>query len=278
MKKLTYITCTLVALILFWGGKTPSERSNTSENVPTHYTFAVVPQFASPVLFQIWTPILKELSEETGIKFKLDGHSTFPGFEKDLSTGSYDFAYVNPYHAVMANRSQGYAAILCDKSDETEGILVAKKTSTIDISALKGAQVAFPSPNTLASSILMQSELKSKYQFNVKPQYLNTHTDVYMGVYQGTYKAGSGEIRTFELLNPKIKDQLKIIHKTQKIPSHPVVAHARVPQSVREKVVAAFEKMSKNPTYKAMFQKIPVESFQRTNQDVYNKITFNTSL
>ena len=278
MKKFKYSTSAVIVLMLFWCGTFPSNEENISELSPVQYTFAVVPQFHSQTLFKTWSPILKKLSAETGIKFKLTGHSAFAGFESELSTGKYDFAYVNPYHAVMANKTQRYDAILSDTEHKAQGILVTKKTSNVNIGALRGSEIAFPSPNTLASSILMRSDLKKKYKLDVKPQYLKTHADVYMGIYQGTFKAGSGVVKTFNKLNPRIKSQLKIVHRTEKIPAHPIVAHSRIPQTVRNKVIAAFQKMSKDPAMKPMLGKIPVSNFQKTTQSVYNKITFNTSL
>ncbi len=278
MKNFKHSTCAVIVLMLFWCGTFPSNQENISETPSVQYTFAVVPQFHSQTLFKTWSPILKQLSVETGIKFKLTGHSAFAGFENELRTGKYDFAYVNPYHAVMANKTQRYDAILSDAAHKAQGILVTKRVSNINIGALRGSEIAFPSPNTLASSILMRSDLKSKYKLDVKPQYLKTHADVYMGIYQGTYKAGSGVVKTFNKLNPRIKSQLKIVHRTEKIPAHPIVAHSRVPQSVRNKVIVAFEKMSKDPKMKSMLGKIPVTSFQKTDQSIYNKITFNTSL
>ena len=263
MKKIKHSTSAVIVLMLFWCGTFPSDKENIDGTIPTYYTFAVVPQFHSQTLFKTWTPILKQLSAETGIKFKLTGHSTFAGFENELRTGKYDFAYVNPYHAVMANKTekQKYHAILSDTEHEAQGILVTKKTGNVNIGALRGSEIAFPSPNTLASSILMRSDLKRKYKLDVKPQYLKTHADVYMGIYKGTYKAGSGVVRTFDKLNPRIKSQLKIVHRTEKIPAHPVIAHSKIPQSVKDKVIAAFEKMSKNPKMKSMLGKIPVTQF-----------------
>lgn len=278
MNKLKCSTLTVLVLTLFWCGTLPSDTINSSKEPPVSYTFAVVPQFHSQTLFRTWTPILKQLSTETGIKFKLTGHSAFSGFENELRKGKYDFAYVNPYHAVMANKTQRYDAILSDTEHKAQGILVTKKTDNVNLGALKSSEIAFPSPNTLASSIIMRSDLKRKYKLDVKPQYLKTHADVYMGIYQGTYKAGSGVVRTFNKLSPRIKSQLKIVYRTEKIPAHPIIAHPRIPQSVKNKVIAAFEEMSKSPAAKAMLGKIPVTKLQKTNQSVYNKITFNTSL
>ena len=208
------------------------------------------------------------------MKFKLTGNSSFLGFENELKSGKYDFAYVNPYHAFMANNSQKYEAILSDTEKEVQGILVVKKDQSAKISSLKNKEVAFPSPNTLASSIILRSELENKFKVKVRPQYLKTHTDVYMNVYKGTYSAGGGVERTFEKLSPKIKDALKIVHKTQKIPAHPIIVHPRVPKDVQSKVIAAFIKMGKVAKTQGLLKQIPVENITKTDQSVYKKLQF----
>jgi len=281
MKYLKVNVLMALCLLVFCNGAVPDKlitdapNKNATEAVPT-YTFAIVPQFHSQSLFRIWNPILKELSKETGIKFKLTGNSSFLGFENELRAGKYDFAYVNPYHAVMASNAKKYKAILSDADSKGQGILVVKKTASEKVAKLQNKKVAFPSPNTLASSILLRSELEHKFKIKVKPQYLKTHTDVYMNVYQGTYDAGGGVYRTFQKLSPKIKNSLKVVHKTEKIPAHPIVVHPKVPEDVQKKVVAAFLKMSKNPKTNAMLEKIPVKRMNKTSQSVYKNIMFTT--
>lgn len=272
LKKILAINIGVLLLILLGSSTPPNEAPNEA------YTFAIVPQFHSQSLFRIWNPILKELSKETGVKFKLTGNSSFVGFENDLSSGRYDFAYVNPYHAVMANSKQKYEAILSDADRNVRGILVVKKNSNGKVAALRGKNVAFPSPNTLASSILMRSELESKFSTQVRPQYLQTHTDVYMKVYQGSYAAGGGVQRTFDQLHPKIKNNLKVIYKTSPIPAHPIVVHPRVPANIRNKVIKAFEKLNKDPRTKALLSKIPAKNLKKTSQNVYARIAFTASL
>lgn len=281
MKYLKVNVLFVCCLLLFWNGSIPEKhlaenpQAEETEAVPT-YTFAIVPQFHSQSLFRIWNPILKQLSKETGIKFKLTGNSSFLGFEKELRAGKYHFAYVNPYHAVMAHNAQKYNAILSDSDRKVQGILVVKKTASEKVAKLQNKKVAFPSPNTLASSILLRSELENKFKIKVKPKYLKTHTDVYMNVYQGTYDAGGGVYRTFEKLSPKIKNSLKVVHKTEKIPSHPIIVHPKVPKDVQQKVIKAFIKMRKNPKTNEMLKKIPIKSMSKTSQSIYKNIMFNS--
>jgi phosphonate transport system substrate-binding protein len=274
-------TLLILSFILFFNGKIAEENNNIEVKASAPeavYTFAIVPQFHSQSLFRIWNPIIQALNKETGLKFRLSGNSSFIGFENELKNGKYDIAYVNPYHAYMAHNSQKYEAILSDTEKKVQGILVVKKDSKENAKTLTNKEVAFPSPNTLASSIMLRSELESKFKVKVRPQYLKTHTDVYMNVYKGNYSAGGGVERTFEKLSPKIKNALKIVHKTAKIPAHPIVIHPRVPKEVRAKVIAAFIQMGKVAKTKGLLQKIPVENITTTDQSVYKSLLFTASL
>lgn len=279
MKFLKITTLLILSFILFFNGKIAEENNEIeASSAEAVYTFAIVPQFHSQSLFRIWNPIIQELNKETGLKFRLAGNSSFLGFENELKNGKYDIAYVNPYHAYMANNAQKYEAILSDTEKKVQGILVVRKNSTDNVKTLTNKEVAFPSPNTLASSIMLRSELESKFKVKVRPQYLKTHTDVYMNVYKGNYSAGGGVERTFEKLSPKIKDALKIIHRTEKIPAHPIIIHPRVPKEVKAKVIAAFIKMGEVAKTKDLLQKIPVENITTTNQSIYKTLLFTASL
>lgn len=71
------------------------------------YSFGVVPQFEALRLNTIWAPILDELSTATGQTFKIVASPNIPEFEVGFSNGDFDFAYMNPYHSIMAKDAQG---------------------------------------------------------------------------------------------------------------------------------------------------------------------------
>ena len=95
------------------------------------YIVGVVPQFDARRTQKVWSPILKRLEDETGLSFKLVGSPDIPEFEKSFTAGKYDFAYMNPYHLVVANESQGYSPIIRDIARKLFGIIVVKKDSPI---------------------------------------------------------------------------------------------------------------------------------------------------
>ncbi len=265
--KIYTVTIISLALLLY-----NFDNSNHLIEQEKTYTFAVYPQYRSQQLFQVWQPILKRLKEETGLKFKLTGNSEPAIFEKTLANGNYDLAYVNPYHAAKAGKNGNYKAILNDKEEKTEGILVVKRGKIKSLSQLKNQTIGFPSPNTLASSIILKQELQSKLGKSTKAIYLKNPLDVYMKIHNDKISGGGGTKKTFDKLMPSIKKQLTILYTTQPVPAHPIIANSKLPKTIRGKVISAFLKMSKNPKDKILLKRAELKNINTVNQNVYDKL------
>lgn len=227
----------------------------------TVYRFGIVPQYAPRELANIWLPILSELEQRTGLKFLMQGSAKIPDFEVSFLSGEFDFAYMNPYHALLAGESPGYIPLVRDGGRKLSGILVVPKDSTIqNITELEGQKVAFPSPNALASALLMRAELETTHGVKVTPLYVQNHSSVYLNVILGKTAAGGGVLSTLKAQNLKIQDEIRIIYTTQKIHPHPITAHPRVPQEHRNAVRQAFLDMAGTEQGSALLQKIPIKS------------------
>ena len=112
------------------------------------YILAVSP-FSPPVtIHRDWAPFVERLSNEIGADIQLNVYSTFTELEDSIKKGIPDFAFLNPYHAVVAKKTQGYIPLV--RSEEPLiGILVVPKDSPINsIEDIKGEEIAFPSPNS----------------------------------------------------------------------------------------------------------------------------------
>lgn len=223
------------------------------------YSFGVVPQFEARQLYSIWKPILKILEQKTGHRFKMLGTESIPQFEKEFARGSYDFAYMNPWHSMVAFEKQGYLPLVRDGTRKLNGILVVRKDSDItEISQLEGKKVAFPAPNALGASLMMRAELANLHGISIKPVYVKTHSSVYLNVALNQASAGGGVLRSFKNQDSGIQDRLRIIYKTQDMPPHPVSAHPRVPEEVIAQVRQAFLEMKDNPEQQKLLAKIPM--------------------
>jgi phosphonate transport system substrate-binding protein len=238
------------------------------------YSFGVVPQFEQRKLFRIWRPILNELEQRTGLRFKLVGSAKIPVFEQKYEQGDYDFAYMNPYHLLVAHDCQGYQPLVRDGGRQLRGILVVAKESQIQsVDELAEKRVAFPSPNALGASLLMRAELAKLHGVEIIPHYVQTHSSVYLHVALGQTIAGGGVASTLRSQKPEVREKLRILYETRPMSPHPISVHPRVPEADRLKVQQALLEMAKTEAGSALLAKIPMHQAQKASLEDYTPMS-----
>lgn len=229
------------------------------------YTFAVVPQFEQRKLFSIWKPIVDELGRRTGLNISLASALSIPAFEHELSKGSYDFVYSNPYHILKAHDSQGYLPLVRDAAP-LRGILVVRKDSPLrSPGEMDGRQLAIPSPNALGASLLLRSDLENLYKARVRMVNVKTHSAVYMNVLTGVVEAGGGVEKTLQEQSPNIQEGLRVLYTTREMPSHPIAAHPRIARNIRDQVRKALLELAASPEGVALVDNIPMKKMVSTS-------------
>lgn len=237
------------------------------------YTIGVVPQFEVKKLRNIWKPIVKQLEQKTGLRFKLKGAPTIGDFEKELLNGQFDFSYMNPYQMIISNKSQGYIPLVRDHGKKLQGILVVRKDSGIkSLAGLNNKTLAFPSPIALGASLLLRSELHDMHNIKITPKYVKTHDSVYLNVFLKQAVAGGGVSKTFNKQVQRVKDSLHIIYKSKPVTPHPFAAHPKVPKSVRTSVTNALMSISKSSNEKKILAEIPIKKLGKANMHDYQEI------
>lgn len=233
------------------------------------YTFAVVPQYEQRKLFAIWKPIVDDVARRSGVQLRLVATLTVAEFERELSKGTFDFNYANPYHILRESKRQGYLPLVRD-SAPLQGILVVARDSPLRSPAeLDGKTLAVPSPNALGASLLLRSDLEQLYKARVGMLDVKTHSSVYLNVAKGIADAGGGVQKTLAEQDDAVRDSLRILYTTRPMPSHPVSAHPRVARSVREAVRQAFLDLAATPAGQALFAEVPMAHPVATSIDDY---------
>ena len=238
------------------------------------YKVGVVPQFEQRKLYRIWRPVLDRLEKLTHFKFTLVGTSKIPEFEKHLYAGKFDIAYMNPFHLIKSQKTQGYLPVIHDGSRKLKGILVVHKNSVFtDPRQLDKKIVAFPSPNALGASLLLRAELEKLFNVTIEPKYVRTHSSVYLHVAKHLADAGGGIRRTLDAQDNNVKDELRIIHETQGIAPHPIAIHPRVPANDKQKIISALIEMGRNETDSRLLADIPITTVNKTSLSDYKSLS-----
>ena len=229
----------------------------TVADTTTVYRVGIVPQFDSRTTYNIWTPILAQLQTRTGLRFELVGSPNFPAFEKEFERQEFDFAYTNPYHAVMS--ASHYVPLVRDVAAQLQGVIVVHIDSPIKkLSDLQGKNMDFPAPNALAASLLPRAKL-NEAGITVQARYVKTHTSVYLNVALGQTDAGGGVQQTLEQQPIAVRKKLRVIDRTIAVASHPLLANRRISQDVQEKVRAALLALGETADGRAMLSRIPMD-------------------
>lgn len=237
------------------------------------YSFGVVPQFEPGKLTSIWLPILREVESLSGIKLQMVGSPQIPEFEKSFMAGEFDFAYMNPYHALVAMETQHYEPLVRDHGRQLSGILVVHKDSPITtIAELNGKRVAFPAPNALGASLMTRADMANRFHIEVEPEYVQTHSSVYLNVALNRFVAGGGVLSTLKQQAPYIQDSLRVLYETERVAPHPVVAHPRVRRRDQQAVLKAFMTLGQSESGRELLRRIPMHEVGLASTDDYRSL------
>lgn len=218
----------------------------------------IVPQLSTSQLVTNWLPILDKIGKDTHQCLELKITRSIPEFEKAFLSGKPDYAFMNPYHEVMAFKAQKYIPLVADDKKRLDGIIVVRKDNPIQgINELNGKAMAFPAPNSFAASLLIRSTLANK-NIKIDPHYVKTHSNVYRSVILGDVVAGGGVNYTLDREPQSVRDKLRILYTTSSYTPHPFSAHPRVPKEVREAVINSFIDLSVTEQGQSMLDLIQI--------------------
>ena len=235
-------------------------------------TFGIVPQQSAAKLARMWTPLLEYLSTQTGQRLQFSTAPDIPEFERRLANGDYNLAYMNPYHYTTFHRSPGYQAFAKQKDKRLKGIIVVRADSQYqDLREFADQTLAFPSPAAFAASIITRARF-SNQEIPITPKYVSSHDSVYRAVAKGIYPAGGGVMRTFNGLEPEIREQLRILWTSDPYTPHALAAHPRVPADTVKSILVAMRQLDNTEQGRQLLKQINFKGIVAANDTDWNDI------
>ncbi|MEW5768860.1 MAG: phosphate/phosphite/phosphonate ABC transporter substrate-binding protein [Pseudomonadota bacterium] len=223
------------------------------------YTLAIVPQYTAVDIGMRWAPVIERIRAETGIELQLHTTPSIPAFEAEMLKGIPDFAFMNPYHMVMAAKAQGYRPLVRSTQALSGILVVARNGPAKRLEDLNGATLAMPAPNAFGASLYMRALLSEKERLRYRTAYVGTHQNVYRHVLLGEALAGGGVEATLEKEPAAVREQLAILYRTPGTASHPLAAHPRIPAGDVEQVVAALRSMTHDAAGRALLARVELD-------------------
>jgi phosphonate transport system substrate-binding protein len=237
----------------------------------------VAPQQEPTKVFAMWQPFLRYLEREVGHPFTFETASSIEEFQKRVIEGRYDLWWGNPLTYIQASRKVGYTAIARDTT-RIAGLLVTRKDGGVkDVKDLAGKKIAYSAPDAIGGTLLIQDLLirNGIPTEQVQTIYTGTHDSAYRAVLDGHADAAGGVPRSFQALDPALRERLVVLARTTEVAPQPFAVHPRVFKATVVKIQRALLKLNWVPEGKDILSSIQYKEIVVSNDldyDVHRQV------
>lgn len=269
-----------ITLMLAVGGTAHVLKAAVGSTDPEHATatsadigplrLGIVPQQSASRLAKIWAPLAKTIGERIGRDVMFVTTKNIPTFEACLEKRAFDIAYMNPYHYVFFSERTGYRALAHQADKRLRGVMVVRKDSAVDsIDDLEDARIAFPSPGAFGASVIPRAEMLAR-GLVFDPVYVRSHDSVYRAVAAGLVDAGGGVTRTFNSTRADIREQLRIVYRTEMYTPHAIATAPAVPDETRDAIRSVFLDLRENDPH--LLEALGMTGFVAASDEDWNDV------
>ncbi len=222
------------------------------------YTLAIIPNMPAMTLHKNWTPFAEHISRELGIKLELKIYDKIGTFLDETKAGRADFIYSAPNMYYQAYLTQKYVPLV--RSDAMmRGVVFVKKDSPYKtISDLQGKSIAFVGPVNVCSILTRHAMMTGQGKIDFNSSYSGSTINVAKVVQLG--KADAGGTLDISMMNdvPEMAKEFRTLLETDKIASHPLAAHPRVPKKLKDSFTRVVLAMNNTEEGKRILQTVRV--------------------
>lgn len=229
----------LLALLLCLLPPLPARAGGDAAN----YAVAIFPITPPSDIKRRWQPLLDQLGLDTGLHFHFVFYDDNAGFEQGLLRDEAAFALMGP--AQLWKLHAHYLPILRDR-EAMVGVVVVRRNSPLQhLGDLGGRRLAVPEGPAFAARTLLERALREQRIFPDVVQ-VKTQSNGFRSVVLGKVDAAAGSNYGLKLLPPEIRQQIRIIFRSEDLPPPAFTASVHTdPVDVR-KVKAALLQMQQH--------------------------------
>ena len=267
VRKINFISVLFAAVFSFITASSSEAQADDGNS----FSLGIVPQQSAKTIHDLWSPLIKYIEQQTNYPFYLHGSANIPTFEDSLFTGKFDLAYVNPRTFVEANKHAGYLPLVRERQKKLKGIIVVSKDSELQ-SLTDLNDLRFVSPkNAFAASTLTRLNMHA-LGIRFTNSFVSTHTQGYALVAAGAVDAAGGVLRTFNSLEPELKNRLRILWTSDGVTPHAFIIHPRINDIVKRRVLDAILSFKDTPEGLAFYSAMHMTPFIEAKNKDWNDV------
>jgi phosphonate transport system substrate-binding protein len=240
------------------------------------YSFGVLNQRSITLSAEYWNPILKYVSDKSGVTLQLKMARTAPDNSEMVGRSAFDFVYSNAIFS-PENASPGYRVFARPSGNAIKGqIVVLEDSAPVVLKDLEGKDVGFPSRSAVVGYVVpMIALMKTGVQVN--PLFAGNQEGI-MAQLKSRRVIAAG-VNSQVMLEYAQRESIKyrVLWSSESYLNMPIAAHPSVPQNIARAVRSAFLDMTKDPqgmkilqATAAVIQQAPPYGFVRAHDQEYS--------
>lgn len=219
--------------------------TGTAQAEEKTYSFGVLNQRSIILTAQYWNPILKYVSDKSGVHLQLKMGKTAPETSAMISRSEFDFVYSNTIFT-PANNPVGYRVIARPIERAIQGQIVTLDDSPIhELKELEGKEVGFPSLAAFVGYAVPMNELL-RSGINVKPVFAGNQEGIMGQLKAGRVIAAGVNSEVMHDFAQREHIKYRVLWASEGYLNLPVSAHPSVPMEKVAAVKAALLNMAKD--------------------------------
>lgn len=236
----TYLDRSLVIVLFVLGSGT----DGWSQGQPL--SFGVVPQRSPTLMAQVWNPILRYVSERSGVPLQLKVARTGPEHTAMVKAGALDFLYSN-HNFITENEASGYRVFARPKGNPSRGEIVVLADSPIrSLADLEGKEVSFPHTAAFLGYHLPMDALL-RLGIHVQPLFSGTPEGSLGQLKAGRTIAVGVNAEVVQAFAKREQIAYRVLWSSEEYLSFALSAHPSIPDDKVKLVRDAFLHMAEDP-------------------------------
>jgi phosphonate transport system substrate-binding protein len=206
-------------------------------------SFGVIIHRSPTLTAQFWNPILRYVSERSGVPLRLKVALTGPEHTAMVRRGELDLLYSN-HNFIKENEASGYRVFARPRGEAGRGEIVVLKESPIrSLADLDGKEMVFPhSAAFLGYHLPMDALLRQK--INVTPLFAGNQEGAMGQLKAGRTVAAGVSAAVMRAFAKRENLEYRVLWSSEPYLNLALSAHPRIPEGQVKAVRAAFLRMS----------------------------------
>ena len=218
----------------------------TAGAAPHSYNFSPVNQYNLKVSASFWNPIVRYVSEKSGVQLNLKLGRTSADTTSYVLAREVDFAFTN--HLFSPDREKmGWTVFGRRDAPQVHGVIVVPADSPVtDVSQLAGNAVAFPGPEALVAYKIPYAQLLRK-NIAVAPVFTGNQDAAFSQMFAGKVKATGANSQLVDGYAKREGKAFRVLWSSPPYNELALMASPRVPAAELRAVARAFLGMRGDP-------------------------------